>query len=129
MQHQSCARRINRTRRPARACGRNVSWLNRRWANLLLWRSVYESNGVFHVDGIRVGVPGSTRVYTGKQARRFLPARDLPDLSPTSALHHDIERFRYFSEDYVILDPKRENVLVDLALFNVTNRVVAAMGD
>lgn len=83
-------------------------------ANLLLWRSVYESDGLFFVDGIRVGPLGSERVYRGKQAKRFVSERDMPGLTPDSALQHDIERFLYFSDNYVILDSERNNVLVDL---------------
>jgi inner membrane protein len=81
-------------------------------ANLILWRSVYESNGTFYVDGIRVGFFSKNRIYPGSQAKRFEPARDMPNLD--SALQHDIERFLYFSDNYVIADPERENVLIDL---------------
>jgi len=83
-------------------------------ANLVLWRSVYETDGVFYVDGVRVGLFGGDRIYQGKQARRFEPESDLPGLDPDSALQHDIARFLYFSEGYVIADPVRENVLVDV---------------
>ena len=83
-------------------------------ANLLLWRSVYESDGVFYVDGVRVGLFDDNRVYQGNTAKRFVPDRDMPELDASSALHHDIERFLYFSEGYVITDPTRENVLVDV---------------
>ncbi|MCP4486674.1 MAG: metal-dependent hydrolase [Gammaproteobacteria bacterium] len=78
-------------------------------ANLILWRSVYESEGTFYVDGIRVGLWSEAMIYTGGQAKRYLPT-----LTPHPALQHDIERFLYFSEDYVIADSTRENVLVDL---------------
>ncbi len=78
-------------------------------ANLVLWRSVYESEGIFFVDGIRVGLWSENRIYAGGQAKRYIP-----ELNPDAALQHDIERFLYFSEDYVITDLERENVLVDL---------------
>ena len=82
-------------------------------ANLLLWRSVYESDGVFYVDAVRVGLFGDERIYQGGQAPRFKLERDMPQLNPSAALYHDIERFRYFSDDYVIADLVRENVLID----------------
>ena len=83
-------------------------------ANLLLWRSVYESGGNFYVDGVRVGLFDDNRVYQGNTAKRFVSDRDMPELDASSALHHDIERFLYFSEGYVITDSARENVLVDV---------------
>jgi inner membrane protein len=83
-------------------------------ANLVLWRSVYESDGVYYVDGVRVSVFGGESIYQGSQAPRFNLERDMPQLNPDAALLHDIERFRYFSDDFVIADPVRQNVLVDV---------------
>jgi len=81
-------------------------------ANILLWRSVYESEGNFHVDGIRLRLFDQAVIYPGGQAKRFIPDRDYAN--PSAVLRHDIERFLYFSDDYVIADPERDNVLVDL---------------
>ena len=83
-------------------------------ANQVLWRSVYESDGVFYVDAIRLGIFSDDRIYPGGQAKRFMLERDKPNLAADSALRHDIERFLYFSGDYVIADPDRENVLIDV---------------
>jgi inner membrane protein len=82
-------------------------------ANLILWRSVYQSGDTFYADAIRVG-PGSNRFYPGGSARMFVPARDLPDLPRDSVLARDIERFYRLSNDYVVPDPSRNNVLIDI---------------
>ena len=81
-------------------------------ANNILWRSVYESDGIFYVNGIRLRLFDDAKIYSGGQAKRFIPERDLP--KPGAAVQHDIDRFLYFSDDYVIADLNRENVLVDL---------------
>ena len=83
-------------------------------ANQVLWRSIYESDGVFYVSAIRLGLFADDRVYQGGQAKRFILERDRPSLGQDSALRDDIERFLYFSDDYVIADPTRENVLIDV---------------
>ncbi len=83
-------------------------------ANLLLWRSIYESEGVFHVDGIRISPFSASKLYPGRNAKRFVAERDLPGLKPDSALHHDVQRFLQFSDNMVILDPTRESVLIDV---------------
>lgn len=82
-------------------------------ANLFLWRSVYQSGEVFYVDAIRVG-PGPDRVYPGGSARRFARDRDRPDLPPDSVLARDIERFNRLADDFVVADPGRDNVLIDI---------------
>ena len=83
-------------------------------ANLVLWRSIYQSGDHFYVDGIRLRFLDQDKIYPGGSAKRFSADLDMPDLDPDSALNHDINRFLYFSNDYVIIDPQRSQVLVDL---------------
>ena len=82
-------------------------------ANLLLWRSVYQSGDLFYVDAIRVG-PGPARIYPGESAQMFKRERDRPELGPESVLSRDIERFSNLSNGYVVPDPGRANVLIDI---------------
>lgn len=83
------------------------------FANLVLWRSVYRSGERFYVDAIRVG-PGRERIYSGASAPAFNLRRDLPGLDPNSLEAQDIERFTVLSDGFVIPDPVREGVLIDV---------------
>ncbi len=83
-------------------------------ANLLLWRSIYESDGRFYVDAVRVGPFSEPRVYRGEQVVKFSAAQHLPRLQPGSALAQDITRFTHFSAGFVALDPTRPAVLIDV---------------
>lgn len=82
-------------------------------ANLVLWRSVYQSNDMFYVDAIRIG-PGTNRVYPGGYARAFDLERELPKLAGKSVLSRDIVRFSRLANGYVVRDPGRDNVLIDI---------------
>ena len=82
-------------------------------ANLVLWRSVYRNGETYYVDAVRVG-PGPDRVYPGGSAPGFVLERDRPDLPKDSVLVRDIERFRRLSDDFVVPDPGRDNVLIDI---------------
>ncbi|MCP4876115.1 MAG: metal-dependent hydrolase [Gammaproteobacteria bacterium] len=82
-------------------------------ANLVLWRSVYQSNDFFYVDAIRIS-PGPQRIYPGKSARKFNLQRDRPELGRESTISRDIARFSKLANDYVITDPGRANVLTDV---------------
>ena len=82
-------------------------------ANLLLWRSVYQYDGRFHIDAIRVGL-GAARVYRGASLRQFDATQDLPDLQPDSVLSRDIDRFSTLADGYVVMDPGRSWVLTDI---------------
>lgn len=81
--------------------------------NLVLWRSIYESDHRFHVDAVRVGVVAPTRVYPGESVERF-SLRAVPTLDPTSRLWRDIERFMRFSDDFVAVHPHQPAVLGDV---------------
>lgn len=82
-------------------------------ANLVLWRSVYESGGRFYVDAIRIS-PGPERIYAGASVRKFNAESDVPGLTPDSVLFHDIGRFSRLTDDYVVNDPNRSGVLTDI---------------
>ncbi len=82
-------------------------------ANLVLWRSVYQSGDTYYVDAIRVA-PGPARVYPGGAARRFARERERPDLPAESRLARDIERFERLSDGFVVAAPGRDGVLTDI---------------
>jgi len=96
-------------------------------ANLVLWRSVYQSGERFHVDAIRVGL-GGVRVYPGAALRRFDAERDLPELDPASVLATDIRRFTRLAEGYVVNDPGRAGVLSDIRYSMLPNAVTPLWG-
>ena len=83
-------------------------------ANLLLWRSIYETDGVFHVDAVRLGLLAPDRIYEGTAAPRFDAARERPDIAPDSVLGRDIERFSRLSNGYIIDAPGHNGVLTDV---------------
>lgn len=80
--------------------------------NLLLWRSIYRTDGIYHVDAVRAGA--TVRVYPGETARAFDAARDLPALSRDSVLYNDIQRFDFFSDGYLALHPEDPGLLGDV---------------
>jgi len=96
--------------------------------NNILFRSFYEYEGRFHVDAVRVPWIGKARVYPGSS----WPALVLEDFQAShslSALHiADIERFRYFSADYLVEDPRREGVISDFRYAAVPNDIAPLWG-
>ncbi len=88
-------------------------------ANLVLWRSIYESDGRLHVDAIRVGLFSESRVYPGDSVEKFVLERDMRELSPTSVLATDIQRFTKFSAGLVAIRPEQPDVLVDVRYANL----------
>ena len=69
------------------------------FANLLLWKSIYEHDGHYYVDAVRVGL--DRRYCPGDRIEVFDYDRHLPALKRDSQQATDIERFRWFSDDYI----------------------------
>ena len=82
--------------------------------NLLLWRSVYQSDGMYYVDAVRAGLPYNGKVFTGSRVQAFDIHRDLPQVTETMVVYHDIQRFEFFSDGFLVWYPGRPNVLGDV---------------
>jgi inner membrane protein len=81
-------------------------------ANLILWRALYLHQGRIHVDAVRVGLAGSTRIYPGEDAP-LLDVRTAPDLPPGSRVRHDVERFAAFADGLAVRHPRRPEFIGD----------------
>ena len=81
--------------------------------NLLLWRSIYRADGVYHVDAVRVGL-GNEKVYRGETIPTFDPPYAVAGLSKESVLYKDIGRFHTFSDGYLALHPDDTGLLGDV---------------
>lgn len=82
--------------------------------NLVLWRSTYIANQRIHVDAIRLGFTGGTRLFAGSSLPLFVPARDLPNIAPDSVLYRDVLRFRTLVDGYIALHPNNSDLLGDI---------------
>ena len=91
------------------------------FANLLVWKVVYEHGGRFHVDAIRAGM--DVTVCPGASIARLDVHSDFPWLDPGSRQARDVERFRRFSDGYVAVDPRRPNRIIDMRYSMVPNTI------
>lgn len=88
--------------------------------NIVLFKTIYAHDGRYYIDAVRVGL--RSRIYAGESRQIVDVERDFPWLSPDSQQWRDIERFRWFADGYLALDPGSENRIVDLRYSLVPNR-------
>ncbi|MEZ8727948.1 metal-dependent hydrolase [Vibrio cyclitrophicus] len=93
------------------------------FANILVWKVVYETEAHYHVDAVRVGTSVST--YPGESIAKLNVGRDLPWLDLDSQQAKDIERFRWFSNGYIAQDPAEELRIIDVRYSIVPNQMKA----
>lgn len=96
------------------------------FGNLLVWKSVYLSGGVFHVDAVRLG--RRPVWYPGTRIARLDAGRDLPWLEPGSVQAQALARFRRFSDDHLALDPDDPGLIADIRYSVVPNRAEPLWG-
>lgn len=94
------------------------------FANLWLWKLVYETDDHFYVDAIHV--LGSPKIFTGDRLRKLDVARDFPWLDPHSQQARDIGRFQWFSNGYVAVDERQR--VVDVRYSLVPNQIKPLWG-
>ena len=82
--------------------------------NLVLWRSVYEAEGMYYVDAVRVGLLTGGKVFQGDRVEAFNLERDLPQLTDQMVVYRDVERFAVFSDHFLAWHPERPDVLGDV---------------
>ena len=93
--------------------------------NLILWKSIYKHKETFYVDAIRT-VQSSTWCL-GETIRVFDYKSHLPDLDKESQQKKDIERFRWFSQDYLGYD-KEKNIVTDVRYSMIPNQIAPMWG-
>ncbi len=94
--------------------------------NLIVWKSIYEHQGRYYVDAVRA--LKDKGVYPGGSTEKLDIKRDLPWLNLNSQQAIDIERFSWFSSDYLALDPRNSNRIIDMRYSLLPNRLDGLWG-
>jgi len=91
------------------------------FANILLWKVVYETEGNYFVDAVRLG--REVKFYPGQSIAKLNLERDYPWLKASSQQAQDIERFRWFSAGYIAQDPDDALRIIDVRYSMVPNQL------
>ena len=93
------------------------------FGNLLVWKTVYETSDAFYVDAVRASI--APRTFPGASIAKLDVARDFPWLQTNTQQARDIERFRWFSDDYLARDPNDTDRIIDVRYSMVPNEIAA----
>lgn len=95
------------------------------FGNLVLWKSIYQHGDRFYVDAIHAG-----RELTwcpGESIKIFDYQYHLSELEKDSQQMQDIERFRWFSQDYLGFDDDK-NLVTDVRYSMIPNQIAPMWG-
>ena len=69
------------------------------FANIVVWKTLYENNNNYYIDGIRL--TSNIKFIPGTKTPKLNTDKSFPWLKNNSQQAIDIERFRWFSDDYL----------------------------
>jgi inner membrane protein len=92
------------------------------FANLLLWKVIYQVEDGYYTDAVRAGPKIS--VFPGVFIPRLDVERDLPWLEMDSQQAIDLQRFDWFSRGFLSLDPNNPRRVIDMRYSLVPNEAM-----
>ena len=96
------------------------------FGNRHVWKMIYEYDGRYYVDAVKL--LWETKYIKGTSIRKLDVKRDFPWLPEDSQQAKDIERFRWFSDDYLALSPHDKNLVMDVRYSFLPNRINVMWG-
>ena len=96
------------------------------FANIVVWKSVYQHEGLYYIDAIRV--LGDHKVFEGTSVEMLDLNRHFSWLDDASQQAKDIQRFSWFSNQHLGIDPDNHNRIIDIRYSLIPNRVDGMWG-
>jgi inner membrane protein len=96
------------------------------FANIVVWKSVYEYDGRYYVDAIRAA--SAVTIIEGTTTEKLILDKHLPWLAVDSQQSRDVRRFRWFSNDHLGVDPADEERIIDIRYSLIPNQLTGMWG-
>jgi len=91
------------------------------FANRHVWKIIYEHNGRYYVDAVKL--LKDVTFISGTSVPKLNIQRDLPWLTKQSRQAKDVERFRWFSDDYLAISQNDPNFIMDMRYSFLPNQI------
>jgi inner membrane protein len=95
------------------------------FGNLILWKIIYETNNHFHVDAINLLFD---EIIEGESINKLNLEKDFPWLEKGSQQYKDVERFRWFSNNFLAVNPTNSDQIIDIRYSEIPNEIGGLWG-
>ena len=102
--------------------------LNPTFGNIILWRTVYESDGYYFVDAVYMPLFSKPLTKQGEKVKVIDKDSVFPSIRTESKHRNDIKRFSHFSNDFIYIHPKYKNIIADLRYGTLPHDVYSLWG-
>ena len=96
------------------------------FANRHLWKLIYEYDGRYYVDAVKL--LWGTDIISGASIQKLNVQKDFPWLPDNSQQAKDIERFRWFSDDYLAVSVNDKKLISDVRYSFIPNNINSMWG-
>ena len=96
--------------------------------NLVIWNSVYESDGRLYTDSLRVPVVGQPQVRVGSSGERATLETLRQRGHDSPAVIAAFERFSWFADGYTAFDPRSQRLIGDMRYWVEPEKFTAMWG-
>jgi len=96
------------------------------FGNRHLWKTIYEYDGRYYVDAVKL--LWNVEYLPGASIRKLEVKRDFPWLPADSQQAKDIERFRWFSNDFLAVSQRYPNLIMDMRYSFIPNEIAPMWG-
>jgi inner membrane protein len=95
------------------------------FGNLILWKTIYETDGKFYVDATNLFF---SNIISGESIKKLNLKGDFPWLEKESQQYKDVDRFKWFSNDFLAVNPNNKNQIVDIRYSGIPNEIGGLWG-
>ena len=95
------------------------------FGNLILWKIIYETDNQFYVDATNLLY---NKTIPGESIKKLNLKEDFPWLKENSQQYKDVERFKWFSNDFLAVNPQNKNQIIDIRYSGLPNEIGGLWG-
>ena len=95
------------------------------FGNLILWKTIYETDNQFYVDATNLLF---NKIIPGESIKKLNQEEDFPWLKEESQQYKDVERFKWFSNDFLAVNPQNINQIIDIRYSGIPNEIGGLWG-
>lgn len=88
--------------------------LNPTFGNIILWRTIYKSDKFYYVDAVYKPFLKRPKLKKGLKVNVINKDTVFPSIKANTKQRNDIKRFSKFSNDFIYIHPKFDNIIADL---------------
>ena len=96
------------------------------FGNIIVWKVIHTTKDKYHVNAVRLGL--DAKIIPGETINKLDLKKDFKWLDVNSQQGKDLERFRWFSNNYLGIDKLNRNIIYDVRFSPLPNKVEGLWG-